>query len=140
MSVDVAIVPVAGLGTRLLPLTRSVPKELLPLGCKPVLQHVVEELGSAGISQIVLVTGVGADSIRHHFAIDSKLEQQLQSKGKADQLLQLRDLGKDMRIDYVNQSEQLGLGHAIWCARDVIFRFASKGAKRAWMWKGVDWH
>ena len=120
MSVDVAIVPVAGLGTRLLPLTRSVPKELLPLGCKPVLQHVVEELGSAGISQIVLVTGVGADSIRHHFAIDSKLEQQLQSKGKADQLLQLRDLGKDIRIDYVNQSEQLGLGHAIWCARDVI--------------------
>ena len=63
MYVDVAVVPVAGLGTRLLPLTRSIPKELLPLGRKPVLQHVIDELRSAGIRHIVLVTGVGEDSI-----------------------------------------------------------------------------
>jgi len=120
MSVDVAIVPVAGLGTRLLPLTRSVPKELLPLGCKPVLQHVVEELRSAGISQVVLVTGVGEESIKHHFDVDPDLERQLQTKGKDQQLSQLRELSKGIRIDFVNQSDQLGLGHAVWCARDMV--------------------
>ncbi len=120
MSVDVAVVPVAGLGTRLLPLTRSVPKELLPLGSKPVLQHVIDELESAGIRHIVLVTGAGESSIRQHFGIDSNLERQLLAKGKADQLTQLQSLADGIQIDYVRQSRQLGLGHAIWCARDII--------------------
>ena len=120
MYVDVAVVPVAGLGTRLLPLTRSVPKELLPLGCKPVLQHVFDELRSAGIRHIVLVTGAGEDSIKQHFQIDPNLEQQLLTKGKFDQLSQLKSLTTDVQIYYVRQSQQLGLGHAVWCAREVI--------------------
>jgi len=120
MSVEVAVVPVAGLGTRLLPLTRSVPKELLPLGGKPVLQHVVDELKSAGIRQIVLVTGSGEDSIKQHFEIAPDLEQQLLKKNKTDQLSELLQLTCDIQIDYVRQSRQLGLGHAIWCARDIV--------------------
>jgi len=81
---------------------------------------VVEELRSAGISQVVLVTGVGEESIKHHFDVDSDLERQLQTKGKDQQLSQLRELSKGIRIDFVNQSDQLGLGHAVWCARDMV--------------------
>lgn len=120
MTVEVAVVPVAGLGTRLLPLTRSIPKELLPLGSKPVLQHVVEELISAGIRQIILVTGAGADSIRQHFEVNSTLQQQLRDKGKEQQLAELQSLTSDVRIEYVNQPQQLGLGHAVWSARDAV--------------------
>ena len=120
MYVDVAVVPVAGLGTRLLPLTRSIPKELLPLGRKPVLQHVIDELRSAGIRHIVLVTGVGEDSIKKHVEIDENLEQQLRTKGKVDQLTELESQTRDVQIHYVRQSHQLGLGHAVWCAREIV--------------------
>jgi UTP--glucose-1-phosphate uridylyltransferase len=120
MTVEVAVVPVAGLGTRLLPLTRSIPKELLPLGSKPVLQHVVEELTSVGIRQIILITGAGEDSIRQHFEVNPTLQRQLHNKGKARELAELQSLTSDVRIDFVNQPQQLGLGHAIWCARDAV--------------------
>jgi UTP--glucose-1-phosphate uridylyltransferase len=120
MTVDVAVVPVAGFGTRLLPLTCAIPKELLPLGRKPVLQHVVEELREAGIQQIVFVTGIGEDTIKAHFDIEESLQRQLHEKGKVQQIAELQSLTANLKIDCVNQTQQLGLGHAIACAQDVI--------------------
>jgi len=112
-----AIVPVAGLGTRLLPLTKSQPKELLAVGRKPVIQHIIEELKGAGIKNVLFVTGKRKTAIENHFDCDSELIQMLE-KCKKEHLI--RDIDFEalgMELFYTRQVRQLGLGHAIGCGR-----------------------
>jgi len=120
MNITKAVVPVAGLGTRLLPLTMSVPKVMFPVGSKPVLQHVVEELAAAGIREIVFVVGKDEAIIRNHFRIDPVLEKRLEQKGETELLENLRYLHSGASFSFVRQNEPHGLGHAILLARDQL--------------------
>jgi UTP--glucose-1-phosphate uridylyltransferase len=120
MKVRKAIFPVAGLGTRFLPATKSSPKEMLPLIDKPLVQYVVEEAVAAGIEQIIFVTGRTKRSIEDHFDSSPELESHLEEKGKDETLQEVRDLADLVDIFYVRQKKALGLGHAILCARDFI--------------------
>jgi UTP--glucose-1-phosphate uridylyltransferase len=120
MSVDLAVVPVAGRGTRLLPLTKSQPKEMLPVGRKPVVQYVVEELNRCGISRLLFVTGPGKTAIENHFDIDAELIANLRETGKEELLAELAFEREDIEYFYTRQRRQLGLGHAILCARPVV--------------------
>lgn len=120
MKVRKAIFPVAGLGTRFLPATKSSPKEMLPLIDKPLVQYVVEEAVAAGIEQIIFVTGRTKRAIEDHFDISPELENHLEEKGKGDTLHAIRELAEMVDIFYVRQKKALGLGHAILCARDFI--------------------
>ncbi len=113
MSVDLAIVPVAGLGTRLLPATKSQPKEMLPVGRRPVVQYVVEELARAGIKRILFITGYGKSSIEDFFDINHQLINHLRHNGKEDQLAELAFERNEVEYAYTRQREQLGLGHAV---------------------------
>lgn len=120
MQVKKAVFPVAGLGTRFLPATKSSPKEMLPLIDKPLVQYVVEEAVSAGIEQILFVTGRNKRAIEDHFDIAFELEALLYEKGKNAELSQIRDIAEMVNIFYVRQKQALGLGHAILCARDFV--------------------
>ncbi len=120
MSIDIAVVPVAGLGTRLLPATKSQPKEMLPVGRKPVAQHVVEELALSGIRRLLFVTGKGKHSIENHFDIDSDLITYLRESGREEELAELDFERQRMEYFYTRQRHQLGLGHAVLCARPLI--------------------
>ncbi len=120
MSIDLAVVPVAGRGTRLLPLTKSQPKEMLPVGRKPVVQHVVEELARCGIRRVLFVTGPGKTAIENHFDIDAELVTQLRESGKEELLMELAFEREDLEYVYTRQRRQLGLGHAVLCARPVV--------------------
>lgn len=120
MKVRKAIFPVAGLGTRFLPATKSSPKEMLPLIDKPLVQYVVEEAVSAGITQIIFVTGRTKRTIEDHFDLSPELESHLEEKGKDETLQEVRDIADMVDIYYVRQKKALGLGHAILCARDFI--------------------
>lgn len=120
MKVRKAIFPVAGLGTRFLPATKSSPKEMLPLIDKPLVQYVVEEAVAAGIEQIIFVTGRTKRSIEDHFDSSPELENHLEEKGKEKTLQAVRDIADLVDIYYVRQKKALGLGHAILCARDFI--------------------
>ena len=113
MSVDLAIVPVAELGTRLLPATKSQPKEMLPVGRRPVVQYVVEELARAGIKRILFITGYGKSSIEDFFDINHQLINHLRHNGKEDQLAELAFERNEVEYAYTRQREQLGLGHAV---------------------------
>lgn len=115
-----AVIPVAGLGTRLLPATKSQPKEMLPVGRKPVVQYVVEELAQAGIPNMLFITGRKKRSIEDHFDLDPELMSALKTNGSTTRLqeVQFQDLG--VNFFYVRQSEQLGLGHAISCAEPYV--------------------
>ena len=124
MSIDLAVVPVAGRGTRLLPLTKSQPKEMLPVGRKPVVQYVVEELARCGMKRILFVTGPGKTAIENHFDIDMELINHLRETGKEEYLAQLSFEREDVEYFYVRQRRQLGLGHAVLCAR----RFVNKAS------------
>jgi UTP--glucose-1-phosphate uridylyltransferase len=116
-----AIFPVAGLGTRFLPATKSVPKEMLTIVDRPVVQHVVEEAREAGIEHIVFVTGRGKASIEDHFDIAYELEDTLKRRGKEREYAALRDeLPAAGATSFTRQQAPLGLGHAIWCAREII--------------------
>lgn len=120
-AVKKAIIPVAGLGTRMLPATKAIPKELLPVTDKPVIQHVVEEAISAGINEIVLVTRSGKEAIENHFDAHFELETQLERKGKEMVLTSIKDIiPPHVQVVSIRQPEALGLGHAILCARRVI--------------------
>ena len=120
--IRLAVVPVAGLGTRMLPLTRSIPKEMLPVGRKLCIEHIVDELVACGIEEIIFVVSEGKEKIAAHFEMDATLDQRLRSVGKHDLADQLQKdaVGERLTIKTVHQSEQKGLGHAIWCAREVI--------------------
>lgn len=115
-----AIFPVAGLGTRFLPATKSSPKEMLPLIDKPLVQYVVEEAVASGIEQIIFVTGRTKRAIEDHFDSSPELELHLEEKGKDSTLQEVRDIADMVDIFYVRQKKALGLGHAILCARDFI--------------------
>jgi UTP--glucose-1-phosphate uridylyltransferase len=116
-----AILPVAGLGTRFLPATKAVPKEMLTVVDRPVVQHVVDEARAAGIEHIVFVTGRNKAVIEDHFDRQYELEDTLQERGKLKELDQLRQetMGPGM-TSFTRQQLPLGLGHAVWCARDII--------------------
>ena len=120
MSIDIAIVPVAGLGTRLLPATKSQPKEMLPVGRKPVAQHVVDELALSGIRRLLFVTGKGKQSIENHFDIDGELVAYLRETGREDELAELDFERQALEFFYTRQRRQLGLGHAVLCARPLV--------------------
>jgi len=114
------VVPVAGRGTRLLPLTKSQPKEMLPVGRKPVVQYVVEELARCGIGKLLFVTGPGKTAIENHFDIDAELIESLRESGREELLAELAFEREDLEYFYTRQRRQLGLGHAVLCARPVV--------------------
>src|SRR3954452_20948334 len=118
--VDVAVIPVAGLGTRLLPATKSQPKEMLPVGRKPVVQYVVEELTRVGITRVLFVTGPGKASIENHFDRNGELIQTLRESGKEELLTALEFERSTAQYFYTRQRELLGLGHAVSCARSFV--------------------
>jgi UTP--glucose-1-phosphate uridylyltransferase len=120
MNVRKALIPVAGLGTRFLPATKSSPKEMLPLIDKPLVQYVVEEAVASGIEQILFVTGRGKHNIEDHFDISVELEAHLCDKGKGRELSRVREIAEMVNIFYVRQRNALGLGHAILCAKDFV--------------------
>ena len=120
MKVKKAVFPVAGLGTRFLPATKSSPKEMLPLIDKPLVQYVVEEAVASGIEQILFVTGRGKHNIEDHFDISVELEAHLHDKGKGKELSRVREIAEMVDIFYVRQRQALGLGHAILCAKDFV--------------------
>ena len=120
MPIDIAVVPVAGLGTRLLPATKSQPKEMLPVGRKPVAQHVVDELALSGIRRLLFITGKGKHSIENHFDIDGELISYLRHTGREQELGELDFERQDMEYFYTRQRRQLGLGHAVLCARPLV--------------------
>jgi UTP--glucose-1-phosphate uridylyltransferase len=122
MSIDIAVVPVAGHGTRLLPATKSQPKEMLSVGRKPVVQYVVEELCLSGIRRLLFITSRGKHSIEQHFDIDDALTTYLRESGREEQLGDLDFERHEMEYFYTRQRRQLGLGHAILCARPIIGR------------------
>ena len=111
-----AVIPAAGFGTRFLPFTKSVPKELIPIVDKPVIQYVVEEAAESGIDDILIIISAGKESICQHFNPQFELEQRLESSGKTQLLAELRNIGKGVRIQYVYQQE-LGLGGALRYAK-----------------------
>ncbi len=116
-----AVLPVAGLGTRVLPATKAIPKEMMPVVDRPAIEYVVAEAQEAGIEHIVFITGRGKGAIEDHFDIAFELETNLQQKNKTEALAELaRTLPKAGATSFIRQQEPLGLGHAIWCARDVI--------------------
>jgi UTP--glucose-1-phosphate uridylyltransferase len=120
MPIDLAIVPVAGQGTRLLPSTKSQPKEMLPVGRKPVVQYVVEELALSGIRRLLFITGPGKSSIENHFDLNAELIAFLRETGKEDLLEELDFERQDLQYFYTRQRRQLGLGHAVLCARPLV--------------------
>lgn len=116
-----AVLPVAGLGTRVLPATKTIPKELLTVVDRPILSYVVEEARQAGIEHLVFVTGRGKGAIEDYFDHQVELEDQLRAKGKTAMLDELlAELPKPGEMSFVRQMAPLGLGHAVWCARDLI--------------------
>jgi UTP--glucose-1-phosphate uridylyltransferase len=116
-----AVFPVAGLGTRVLPATKSIPKEMLTLVDKPVLQVVVDEAREAGIEQFIFVTGRNKQVIEDHFDLAYELEDSLQKRGKLEALQELRAQRPTAgTTSFTRQQEPLGLGHAVWCARELV--------------------
>lgn len=120
MEVRKAIIPAAGLGTRLLPSTKALPKEMLPIIDKPTIQYIIEEAVESGIEDIIIVTGKGKKAIEDHFDTSYLLEQTLKYKGKNDVLREMQQISKLANIHYIRQGVPNGLGHAIWCARKFI--------------------
>lgn len=121
MKIKKAVFPVAGLGTRFLPATKAMAKEMLPVVDKPIIQYAVEEAFSAGIEQIIFVTGRDKKSLENHFDRSFELEYNLKIKKKYDLLKAIKELVPETgTIIYTRQNQPLGLGHAIWCARDIV--------------------
>lgn len=116
-----AVLPVAGLGTRVLPATKVMPKEMLPVFDRPAIHYVVDEARAAGIEHFVFVTGRNKDAIEDYFDTAYELEMTLEAKGKTKLLKELRaDLPLPGACSFVRQQAPLGLGHAVWCARDIV--------------------
>ncbi len=115
-----AVIPAAGLGTRFLPATKAVPKELLPIVDTPTIQYIVAEAVAAGVRDVVLVTARGKESIVDHFDIAGELEAHLERTGKTELRRQMRAIAQMANVVTVRQQEPLGLGHAVLCAKDVV--------------------
>jgi UTP--glucose-1-phosphate uridylyltransferase len=115
-----AVFPAAGLGTRFLPATKAQPKEMLPLVDKPIIQYVIEEAIASGLTSIIIVTGKGKNAIEDHFDVSYELERHLARRGETNLLEQVRAISSMISVSYVRQGEQLGLGHAVLQARDLV--------------------
>jgi UTP--glucose-1-phosphate uridylyltransferase len=115
-----AVFPAAGLGTRFLPATKAMPKEMLPLVDKPLIQYGVEEVMHSGVQNIIIVTGRGKSSIEDHFDVSFELEQLLESRGKKDMLAAVRGISDMIDVCYVRQKEAMGLGHAVLRAKELV--------------------
>lgn len=120
MQVRSAVIPAAGLGTRFLPATKAVPKELFPIGDQPAIQTVIDEALGAGIDHIVIVSSRSKPAIESYFEPDEELLEVLAAKGKHDLADRLRAIGRDWKVTFVYQDEPKGLGHAVGCARDAV--------------------
>lgn len=120
MKIRKAIIPAAGLGTRFLPATKAMPKEMLPIVDKPTIQYIVEEAVASGIEDIIIVTGKGKRAIEDHFDSSFELENNLREKGKFELLSEVQKSSYMADIHYIRQKEPRGLGHAVWCARKFI--------------------
>ncbi|BBO70142.1 UTP--glucose-1-phosphate uridylyltransferase [Desulfosarcina alkanivorans] len=121
MKVRKAVFPVAGLGTRFLPATKAMAKEMLPIVDKPLIQYAVEEAYASGITEIIFVTGAGKKAIENHFDHSCELEHMLMARGKDAELREIHALIPESgSIIYTRQNQPLGLGHAIWCARNIV--------------------
>jgi len=116
-----AVFPVGGLGTRFLPATKAMPKEMLPVVDKPLIQYAVEEAKASGIEEFIFVTGRGKSAIEDHFDYSFELESVLQTRGRKRELALVRSfMPEPGQVAYTRQLEPLGLGHAVWCARDLV--------------------
>lgn len=120
MDISIAVVPVAGLGTRLLPATKSQPKEMLPVGRKPVVQYVVDELTRVGMKRVLFITGPGKVSIENHFDLNDELVRVLRETGKEELLAELEYERAAVQYFYTRQRQLLGLGHAVLCAEPFV--------------------
>lgn len=120
MEIDKAVIPAAGFGTRFLPVTKSQPKEMMPVLDKPTIQYVVEEAVAAGIDDILIITGRGKESLERHFDKSYELEQELKDAGKDDRLDRVRDIADLADIHYVRQKERNGLGDAVYYAQKHV--------------------
>ena len=120
MKVKKAIIPAAGLGTRFLPATKALPKEMLPIVDKPTMQYIIEEAIASGIEEILIITGRNKKSIEDHFDKSVELELELENKHKDELLKQVRDISNMVNIHFIRQKEPKGLGHAINCARAFV--------------------
>jgi UTP--glucose-1-phosphate uridylyltransferase len=115
-----AVFPAAGLGTRFLPATKAQPKEMLPLVDKPIIQYGVEEAIQSGITNIIMVTGRGKTAIEDHFDVSFELEHLLETRGKKDLLDLVHQVSDLINVAYTRQKEARGLGHAVWCAQEMV--------------------
>jgi UTP--glucose-1-phosphate uridylyltransferase len=115
-----AVLPVAGLGTRFLPATKAIPKEMLTVVDKPLIQYAVEECIRSGIEHVIFVTSRRKSAIEDHFDLAPELESFLEEKGKSEQARMVREISSGLRFSYTRQSEALGLGHAVLCAADLV--------------------
>jgi UTP--glucose-1-phosphate uridylyltransferase len=120
MKIRKAVIPAAGLGTRFLPATKTVPKELLPIVDKPTLLYNVEEIAAAGITELILISGRGKSAIEDFFDVSHEVETQIDKSGNGHLLKDLRELRKRVKVISVRQQEALGLGHAVLCAEAVV--------------------
>ena len=120
MEIKKAVIPAAGLGTRFLPVTKSIPKELLPILEKPMLQYVIEEAAEAGIDQVIIVTAPGKESVAAYFQPQLELERRLADSGAADLLEKVRHATDLAQVSFVVQEQPLGLGHAVMTAQEVV--------------------
>jgi UTP--glucose-1-phosphate uridylyltransferase len=119
-TVTKAVIPAAGLGTRFLPAAKAIPKEMVPLVDKPAIQYVVEEVVACGITDVLVITGRGKQSLEDHFDRSPELEYNLEQKGKLDQLAEMRNIAEMADVHFVRQGEPLGLGHAVSVARNHV--------------------
>lgn len=115
-----AVLPVAGLGTRFLPATKAIPKEMLTLVDKPLIQYAVEECIASGIEHVIFVTGRHKSAIEDHFDLAPELENFLEERGKSESARTVREIGGDLHFSYTRQSVALGLGHAVLCAAELV--------------------
>ncbi|MCH8849193.1 MAG: UTP--glucose-1-phosphate uridylyltransferase GalU [Chloroflexi bacterium] len=120
MSVRKAVILAAGYGTRLLPATKAVPKESLPLVDKPIIQYAVEEAAASGVEQIIIVTSAGKQAVEDHFDRSLELEQALAAKGDSERLEEIRSISRLANIAYVRQHEQLGIGDAVLTTKELV--------------------
>lgn len=120
MDITKAVIPAAGLGTRFLPYTKAIPKEMLPLGNKPAIQYIIEEGISSDIKNFYLIESRDKQAIANYFDADSRLDMFLEERGKSDLLASVNRIMRTAQFNYIRQSEPLGLGHAIWLARHSI--------------------
>ena len=122
MDIRKAVFPAAGFGTRFLPVTKAIPKEMLPLLDKPLIQYSVEEAKKSGLEEVIIVTGMGKTAIEDHFDVSFELEILLKEKNKTDILKMVEEVSNLIHFSYTRQKKPLGLGHAIHCAKNLVGR------------------